>query len=98
MRLTDLLQVIREALTNIHKHAHATHVLFSVEQKNNQLYVSVHDNGRGFRFGGRYSLEELDQMRLGPQSIKQRVRTLGGDLSIESNPGQGSNLRVSVPL
>ena len=95
---TELLQVIREALSNIHKHAHATHVLFSVEQKNGQLYVSVHDNGRGFRFGGSYSLEELDLMRMGPQSIKQRVRTFGGDLSIESQPGEGSNLRVSVPL
>ena len=95
---TELLQVIREALSNIHKHAQATHVLCSVEQKNGQLYVSVHDNGRGFRFGGRYSLEELDLMRMGPQSIKQRVRTLGGDLSLESHPGQGSNLRVSVPL
>ncbi len=95
---TELLQVIRETFSNIHKHAHATHVLFSVEQKNGQLYVSVHDNGRGFRFGGRYSLEELDLMRMGPQSIKQRVRTLGGDLSLESHPGQGSNLRVSVPL
>ena len=95
---TELLQVIREAFSNIHKHTHATHVLFSVEQKNGQLYVSVHDNGRGFRFGGRYSLEELDLMRMGPQSIKQRVRTLGGDLSLESHPGQGSNLRVSVPL
>ncbi len=95
---TELLQVIREALSNIHKHAQATHVLFSVEQKNGQLYVSVHDNGRGFRFGGSYSLEELDLMRMGPQSIKQRVRTFGGDLSIESQPGEGSNLRVSVPL
>ena len=95
---TELLQMIREALSNIQKHAHATHVLFSVEQKNGQLYVSVHDNGRGFRFGGPYSLEELDLMRMGPQSIKQRVRTLGGDLSLESHPGQGSNLRVSVPL
>ena len=95
---TELLQVIREALSNIHKHAQATHVLFSVEQKNGQLYVSVHDNGWGFRFGGSYSLEELDLMRMGPQSIKQRVRTFGGDLSIESQPGEGSNLRVSVPL
>lgn len=95
---TEVLQVAREALNNINKHAQATHVLFSVEQKNGRLYVSVHDNGRGFRFGGRYSLEELELMRLGPHSIKQRVRAMGGDLSLESQPGQGANIRVSVPM
>ena len=95
---TEVLQVIREALANIHKHAQATHVLFSVEQKNGQLHLSVHDNGRGFRFGGRYSLEELELMRLGPHSIKQRVRAMGGELSLESQPGQGAHVRISVPM
>jgi two-component system sensor histidine kinase DegS len=95
---TEVLQVAREALNNINKHAQATHVLFSVEQKNDRLFVSVHDTGRGFRFGGRYSLEELELMRLGPHSIKQRVRAMGGDLSLESQPGQGAHVRVSVPM
>ena len=95
---TEVLQVAREALANIHKHAQATHVLFSVEQKNARLHLSLHDNGRGFRFGGRYSLEELELMRLGPHSIKQRVRAMGGELSLESQPGQGANVRVSVPM
>jgi signal transduction histidine kinase len=95
---TEVLQVAREALNNINKHAQATHVLFSVEQKSGRLYIAVHDNGRGFRFGGRYSLEELELMRIGPQSIKQRVRAMGGDLSLESQPGQGANVRVSVPM
>jgi signal transduction histidine kinase len=94
---TEVLQVVRESLNNIYKHAEATHVLFSVEQKNARLFFSIHDNGRGFRFGGRFSLEELELMRLGPQSIKQRVRAMGGDLSLESQPGQGSNIRLSIP-
>ena len=94
---TEVLQVVREALSNIYKHAEATHVLFSVEQKNARLFFSVHDNGRGFRFGGRFSLGELELMRLAPQSIKQRVRAMGGDLSLESQPGQGSNIRLSIP-
>jgi len=95
---TEMLQVVRESLTNIYKHASATHVLFSVEQKNRRLYVSIQDNGRGFRFGGRYSLEELDAMRMGPHSIKQRVHAMGDSLTLETRPGQGANLRVSVPL
>jgi len=95
---TEVLQVVREALHNVYKHAQATHVLFSVEQKSRSLQFSVQDNGQGYRFGGKYTLDELDLLRLGPRSIRQRVRALGGDLSIESTPGQGSSLRISVPL
>jgi signal transduction histidine kinase len=73
-------------------------VLFSVEQKSRTLQFSVQDNGQGYRFGGKYTLDELDLLRLGPRSIRQRVRALGGDLSIESTPGHGSSLRISVPL
>ncbi len=95
---TEILQVAREALHNIYKHAEATHVLFAVEEKGNRLHLSVDDNGRGFRFGGKYTLDELERLRLGPKSIKRRVRALGGDLLLESHPGQGSNLRVTLPL
>jgi signal transduction histidine kinase len=94
----DILQIIREALHNIHKHAQATHVVFSLEQNDTTLAVGVSDNGKGFRFGGRYSLEELDQLRLGPNSIKQRMRALGGDLVLESQPGHGTSLRMKIPL
>lgn len=94
----EILQMAREALHNVYKHAQATHVLFAVERKGNQLHLAIDDNGRGFRFGGKYMLQELEALRLGPKSIKRRVRALGGDLTLESIPGQGSNLRVTVPL
>ena len=94
----DVLQIIREALHNIQKHAQATHVLFSLEKNDNQLMIAVNDNGKGFRFGGRYSLEELEQLRLGPNSIKQRMRALGGDVLLESQPGHGTSLRLKIPL
>jgi signal transduction histidine kinase len=94
----DVLQVIREALHNIHKHAQATHVLFSLEKSDTSLLIGVNDNGRGFRFGGKYSLDELETLRLGPNSIKQRMRTLGGDVVLESQPGHGTNLKLKIPL
>ena len=94
----DILQIIREALTNIQKHAQATHVLFSLEKSDNNLMISVNDNGKGFRFGGKYSLEELELLRLGPNSIKQRLRALGGDVLLESHPGHGASLRLKIPL
>ena len=94
----DILQIVREALHNIHKHAQATHVVFSLEQSDSNLTIGVSDNGKGFRFGGKYSLEELEQLRLGPNSIKQRMRALGGDLLLESQPGHGTTLRMKIPM
>ena len=94
----EILQVLREALHNVYKHAEATHVVLSFEKRGADLRIGVDDNGRGFFFGGSYSLEELDLLRIGPRSIKQRVRALGGDLTLESNPGHGSNMRVAIPL
>jgi signal transduction histidine kinase len=57
----------------------------------------VEDDGSGFPFSGSYSLDELELLRLGPRSIKRRVRTLGGDLTIHSRPPQGSAVRVHIP-
>jgi len=94
----EVLKIAREALHNIYKHSQATHVLLALELKNGDLHLAVDDNGSGFRFAGRYNLEELDAMRLGPKTIKQRVRGLGGELTLESNPGNGANLRIQVPL
>jgi signal transduction histidine kinase len=95
---SELLKIAREALHNVYKHSQATHVLFSLERKNGNLHLSVDDNGRGYDFSGKFGLDELDALHLGPRSVKQRVRSLGGSLSVESNPGHGSNLHVVVPL
>ncbi len=94
----EILKIVREALHNVYKHSQATHVLLALEKKNDELMMSVDDNGSGFRFGGRFTMDELDALQMGPRSIKQRVRSLGGEMTLESNPGQGANLRVRVPL
>ena len=92
----ELLQIVREALYNVQKHASATRVAVSAERSNNALEIVIEDNGHGFPFSGRYSLEELELLRLGPTSIKRRVRTLGGDLTLDSRPGQGAGLRIRL--
>jgi signal transduction histidine kinase len=57
----------------------------------------VDDDGRGFDFSGRLSQEELDAARKGPVIIKERVRAIGGELSIESAPGRGARLEITFP-
>lgn len=95
---TDLLQVIREALNNIQKHSNASCVTVTLERDAGHLTVTVVDDGMGFPFAGRFTLDEMDCLLIGPASIKNRVRAINGDLEVESRPGNGSTLRIRVPL
>jgi signal transduction histidine kinase len=94
----EIFQIYREALHNIKKHAKASHVVVKLEQDEAKVFLCVDDNGEGFSFSGRYRSEELDQLRLGPISIKERTRGVGGTLTVESNPGHGARLTVEIPL
>jgi signal transduction histidine kinase len=94
----ELFQIYRESLHNIKKHANASHVVVKLGQDETQVSLVVDDNGRGFSFSGRYSSEELDRLRLGPISIKERTRSVGGTLTVESNPGHGARLTIEIPL
>jgi len=94
----EIFQIYREALNNIKKHAKASHVVVKLTQDDSRLALVVDDNGEGFSFAGRFTGDELDRLRLGPISIKERTRTVGGVLTVESNPGHGARLTIEVPL
>lgn len=94
----ELLQIVRETLNNIHKHSGASRLAVSIAKREQRLEISAEDNGGGFPFSGSFNLDELELLRLGPISIKRRVRMLGGDLQLESKPGQGSTLQIRIPV
>jgi signal transduction histidine kinase len=94
----ELFQIYRESLNNIKKHANASHVVVKLGQDEAKVSLVVDDNGHGFSFTGRFTSEELDRLRLGPISIKERTRGMGGALTVESNPGHGARLTVEIPL
>lgn len=94
----EVLQMLREALHNVQKHAGATRVAVSMEKTDRGLEISVDDNGHGFAFAGTYTLEELELLRLGPASLKRRARSLNADLLLESRPGRGAGLKFRIPL
>jgi len=94
----EVFQIYREALNNIKKHAKATHVVVKLSQDDRSLVLVIDDNGEGFSFAGKFTGDELDRLRLGPISIKERTRTVGGVLTVESNPGHGARLTIEVPL
>ena len=94
----EVLQMLREALHNVQKHAGATRVAVTMEKTDRSLEISVDDNGHGFNFAGTYTLEELEMLRLGPASLKRRARSLNADLQLESRPGRGAGLKFRIPL
>ncbi|HVO99948.1 MAG TPA: sensor histidine kinase [Bryobacteraceae bacterium] len=94
----ELLQIVRETLNNIHKHSGASRLAVSIDKRDQRIEISAEDNGGGFPFSGSFNLDELELLRLGPVSIKRRVRMLGGELLLESKPGQGSSLQIRVPV
>ena len=93
----ELVRITQEALANVRKHSGAQRVLVRFGVRQGRWTLEVEDDGRGFEFHGKKSLAELDASRKGPAVIKERVRILGGDLEIESLPGQGTRLEVTFP-
>jgi NarL family two-component system sensor histidine kinase YdfH len=57
----------------------------------------VEDDGKGFPFEGRYNQQQMEEAGKGPMIIRERVRLISGELTVESTPGQGTRLEVTVP-
>jgi signal transduction histidine kinase len=93
----ELLRIVQESLVNVRKHSRARHVLVRLASNSSQWSLTLEDDGKGFPFAGRLTQAELDQMGKGPMVIKERVRLIGGALTVESTPGTGSRLEVKVP-
>ncbi len=94
----ELLQIVRETLHNVQKHSGATRMALSLGMRDHTIEIRAEDNGAGFPFSGSFSLEELELLRLGPASIKRRVRMLNGEMQIDSRPGQGATLEIRIPV
>jgi signal transduction histidine kinase len=93
----EILQIVREAFNNIQKHSGAKQVSLRARRSGHSIEIVVEDKGNGFPFAGTFTLDELDALRTGPFSIKRRIRMLGGDLTIDSRPGEGAKLLIEVP-
>ncbi|NNU88473.1 MULTISPECIES: PAS domain-containing sensor histidine kinase [Geobacillus] len=87
----NLYRIIQEALHNVMKYAKATEVCVSIQRVEEELFLSVEDNGIGF------SMEEKRE-GLGLKHIQERVSHLGGRTTITSKPMKGTTIFVRVPL
>jgi len=92
-----LFRATRELLLNVVKHAHATAVRVRVKKENASIQIPVSDDGVGFVPTGEY-VYASEHGSFGLFSIRERSNQLGGSLTVESEPGQGTQVTVSVPL
>ena len=93
----ELVRVVQEGLVNVRKHSGARSVYVRFGAQNGLWKLVIDDDGKGFPFVGRLTLTELDDLHRGPTVIKERVRAIGGDMVIESSPGHGARLEITVP-
>ncbi len=93
----ELARIAQEALVNVRKHSGAKQVLVQLLEEGGGWQLIIEDDGVGFPFAGRASQSELDADGRAPAIIRERVRLIQGDLTIESKPGKGSRVEVYVP-
>ena len=86
-----LYRIAQEALHNTVKHARANRVALRLEHRREEISLEITDDGIGFDPSGRFP------GHLGLRSMRERVTRHGGDLVVESAPGQGVRIRVRVP-
>ena len=86
-----LYRVAQEALHNIVKHAGGSQVVVKLAAENGHLALIISDNGQGF------DPSELFPGHLGLKSMRERVEGIGGDYALQSLPGQGTTITVTVP-
>ena len=88
----ELLRIVQEALNNVVRHADATLVRVRASVVDSHLELVVGDNGSGFE------PSEVREGRFGLASMRERALIIGGELTIDSRPQDGTRIRVSVPL
>ena len=91
-----LFRSIQELLNNTVKHARASRVTVSLLNDDGEVSVLVEDDGVGFDAASR-SVYPSAAGGFGLFSIRERIGHLGGHMTIESEPGKGTRIRISVP-
>jgi len=87
-----LYRVLQEALSNIIKHAHAGHVWVDLSREDENIILTVQDNGQGFK------AKEVQSNGMGLSIMQERVTIAGGNFSINSDPRRGTILTAQFPL
>ncbi|WP_313203281.1 PAS domain S-box protein [Pseudomonas sp.] len=87
-----LFRILQEALTNVMRHAQAHSVEIELVREDGQLRMTVSDDGTGF------CRDQPRPASFGLVGVRERVLMLGGSMALDSEPGEGTSLSVTIPL
>lgn len=90
---TAVFRILQESLTNISKHAHASLVQISIRREDENVRLSVRDNGSGF-----VSTDPRKPDSYGLMGLRERAHLIGGTIQIDSAPGQGTVVDLCIPI
>jgi signal transduction histidine kinase/streptogramin lyase len=90
-----LLRIAQEAVTNVVKHSGASRIAIKLHAEASKLCLHIKDNGRGFESGDVFSSQGG---HFGLIGMRERAERLGGEMRLASNPGEGTEVEVTVPL
>lgn len=91
----QLVRIVQESLTNIHKHARASTACVTLKIEDNNLELMIGDDGRGF---DPYHLWSQDQTHFGLTTMRERTEAIGAALRVDTRPGAGTQISVHLPL
>lgn len=91
-KATGLFRILQEALTNVMRHAQAHSVEIELVHEHGQLRMTVSDDGQGF------CRDQPRPASFGLVGVRERVLMLGGNMALDSEPGEGTSLSVAIPL
>jgi signal transduction histidine kinase len=91
-----LYRLIQEALSNVRKHADASHVSIRLVSSFPNIVLRIEDDGRGFDVTARLAASHYEK-RMGLLGIKERVALLGGTMEIQSQPERGTKIFIELP-
>ena len=86
----ELLRIVQKAMTNARRHSGARRVGVTLWAEGNDLVAEVSDDGRGF--------ETETAPGIGLRSMRERAAALGGKLEVQSEPGEGTRVRLWAPM
>jgi signal transduction histidine kinase len=92
-RSTAVFRIFQETLTNIARHANATRLATALHQDAGAIVLQVQDNGKGF------APDDLaNKQTFGVLGMRERAHVFGGDVTLDSTPGQGTTVTVKIPV
>ncbi len=91
----QVIRIIQESLTNVRKHAKASHAWVRISTKDEQAEIVIEDDGQGFNVS---RIRRGDWPRFGLQTMRERAESVRGTLDIRSTSGKGTKVTLMVPL